>query len=439
MNNRELDRILRERLEHFEMEPPMHLWEQIAAARVGARRPLRPWLWWSGGFGVLALSGSLVFWLLFGQTSWINQTGEETSGLHADASVVQMAEQPANLPVAEASVVGAIAEEPAKTPKLGISLSNPSSSTPVLAEKQPVEETASLALADDKTDRAETADLAVQADQAGVVDGFEGLTTGLWNIDWKYRPKDGFPVQSCSAFSKEKWHLNWNLEVVGSPEYVVRSLRSKTPEFSDYASARNQMEEIRGGFSAGVRVSAVTDFGVSLRTGIQYGQINEVFNYRDGDDIRIIVTNVYDGQGNIIGSDTIFESGTHIKVTYNRHRMLDIPVMAGYEFQFPRFSMAVHGGACFNLLLRQKGDILGPDETPVIISSGASSPYPAFRDRLGVSLLGSIGFNYRLTPELQFIVEPQFRIVLDPVTRRDYPLVQEYFMTGISLGLRQRL
>ncbi|MCB9283263.1 MAG: hypothetical protein H6563_04250 [Lewinellaceae bacterium] len=433
MSNRELDRILRERLEHFEMEPPMHLWEQIAAARAGARRPLRPWLWWSGGFGVLALSAGLALWLLFGQTSWTSQPvaqAVEQPAVKAGVSHIQAVEQPASLPIAEISP-----EKP----------SVPSSPAPVVVAEKMEEETVPppaapvLAVA---ADRSETTELAAGTDRIeGVddLDGLDGLTTGLWNIDWKYRPKDGFPVQSCPAFSKEKWHLNWNVEVVGSPEFVVRSLHAKTPEFSDYASNRNQMEEIRGGFAAGVRVSAVTDFGVSLRTGIQYGQINEVFNYRDGNDIRIIVTNVYDGQGNIIGTDTIFEAGTHIKVTYNRHRMIDIPVMAGYEFQFPRFSMAVHGGACFNLLFNQKGDILGPDETPVVISSGDANAYPAFRDRLGVSLLGSIGFNYRLTPELQFIVEPQFRVILDPVTRPGYPLSQEYFMTGITLGVRQRL
>ncbi|MBK7406781.1 MAG: PorT family protein [Saprospirales bacterium] len=426
MSNRELDRIMRERLEHFEMEPPMHLWENIAAARAGAQRPLRPWMWWSGGFGVLALSAGIGIWLLLGQTSWMNREADFTApkiqamadpdadpcttvALPADVSTEETQEA---LPVATVAVSPALARESGK---------HVQAFTVAAGEEVPFLAAAS-SMSSLRTSSA-----------------FDGLHTGLKSINWNYRPKDGFPEKSCNAFSKEKWKMNWHLELVGSPEYVFRTLHSRTPEYADYAAARNEMEEIRGGFTAGVRVSAVTDFGVSLRSGIQYAQINEVFNYRDNNDIRTIVTNVYDGQGNIIGSDTIFEAGTHIKVTYNRHRMVDIPVMVGYEFQFPRFSMAVHGGASFNLLFRQKGDILGPQEEPVAISSDASNGYPVFRDRLGVSLVGSIGFNYRLTPELQFILEPQFRVILDPVTRQDYPLSQEYFLTGITMGVRQRL
>ncbi|MBK6619926.1 MAG: hypothetical protein IPG32_03265 [Saprospirales bacterium] len=235
------------------------------------------------------------------------------------------------------------------------------------------------------------------------------------------------------------WKLNLYLEAVGSPEYVFRSLGSKSQEFADYAGSRDKMEEVRGGFTTGVRLSAVTNFGVSVRTGIQYGQINEVLNYRDPNDFRMIVTNVYDQLGNIIGTDTTFQAGTHRVVSYNRYRMLDVPLMAGYEFQFPRFSMAVHGGVYFNLLFAQKGKILGPDGEPVGVTSGTPNAFPAFKDELGMSLAGSIGFNYRLTPDIQFIVEPQFRIILDPVTRSAYPLKQDYFLTGVTMGVRKSL
>ena len=440
MSNRELDRILRERLAHFEQEPPMHLWENIAAARAGAQRPLRPWMWWSGGFGVLVLTAGIGVWLLLGQTSWVNREDDNLAVQETLAMVDSNGDLCATVArlsdvseeeVQEAFSVATMAAAPVLIRESG-------KETPLTAA---FAEEASVVVITEKDPQviAEVEEGLLSISALQTSGAFDGLHTGLKSIDWNYRPKDGFPEKSCNAFSKEKWKMNWHLELVGSPEYAFRTLHSKTPEYAEYAAARNEMEEIRGGFTAGVRVSAVTDFGVSLRSGIQYAQINEVFNYRDNNDIRTIVTNVYDGQGNIIGSDTIFEAGTHIKVTYNRHRMVDIPVMVGYEFQFPRFSMAVHGGASFNLLFRQKGDILGPQEEPVAISSDASNAYPAFRDRLGVSLVGSIGFNYRLTPELQFIVEPQFRVILDPVTRQDYPLSQEYFLTGVTLGVRQRL
>lgn len=419
MNNREFDRIFRERLENFEAEPPMHLWGNIVEARAAARRP---WLWWSGGFGMLALSAGICIWLMSASGSRQDDVAKGSFPIPIEELA---GEAPAAVPAASASegVVVVSASAP-----LTLAVAE-------LEEEQPERGQFAIAQA------AEEASLFQEETPAPAmrVASFEGIGARPLQPLVYGRPKDGFPENSCRPFSKEKWGLNWYAEIVGSPEYVFRSLSPRAQEFAGYAEARNEMEEVRGGLSAGLRLSAVTDFGLSLRTGIQYSQINEVLNFRDPDDVRIIVTNVYDGFGNIIGSDTIYEPGTHIRITYNRYRMVDLPAMLGYEFQFPRFSMTVHGGVIFNLAFAKKGDILSPDGNPVAISSSKANPYPAFHDRLGMSLAGGIGFNYRVTPDLQFVVEPQFRVVLDPVTRSDYPLRQEYFLTGINLGLRYKL
>jgi hypothetical protein len=409
MNNREFDRIFRERLENFEAEPPMHLWGNIVEARAATRRP---WLLWSGGFGMLALTAGIGLWLT------------SASGNQPDSVVKGAFPIPLEEPAVETPAVAAIPEEVAEMP----------AAAPI-----------ARAVADLETARQEQSALVQAAEATGfaeeetaapaaLVASFDVLGAAPFQPLACSRFKDGFPENSCRPFSKEKWGLNWYAEVVGSPEFVIRSLSPRAKEYADYAEARNEMEEIRGGFSAGLRLSAVTDFGLSLRTGLQYSQINEVLNFRDPDDVRIIVTNVYDGSGNIIGSDTIYEAGTHIRITYNRYRMVDLPAMLGYEFQFPRFSMTVHGGAIFNLAFVKKGDILSPEGDPVGINSS-----DAFRDRMGLSLAGGIGFNYCLRPDLQFVLEPQFRVVLDPVTRSDYPLRQEYFLTGVNLGLRYKL
>jgi len=416
MNNRELDRVLRERLENFELDPPMYVWDKIAAAR-DARRRFRPWVLWGGGLALLALTASVGLWLLQGATSMKPDARELT--VHSGNVTAPVAQKPASdaTPLPEPSPAP---RERGTTVAFGNNVSDENTSSPsVVSGMAPA---------------LEFPDASVQR-----VASFEMLRgPGLKWIEREV-PRGGFPEKSCFGFTKERWQLHFNLDVVASPEYVFRDLRPRSKEFADYAGSRDKMEDIRGGFTAGVRLSAVTDFGLSLRTGIQYAQINEVLNFRDPNEIKTIVTIVYDEDGNIIGTDTSYTAGTRLVVTYNRHRMVDVPLMAGYEFQFPRFSMAVHGGVYFNLLFSQKGKILGPDGKPVPVSSELRHPYPAFRDNLGMSLAGSIGFNYRLTPEVQFILEPQFRLILDPVTRADYPLKQDYFLTGVTLGIRKNL
>ena len=47
-------------------------------------------------------------------------------------------------------------------------------------------------------------------------------------------------------------------------------------------------------------------------------------------------------------------------------------------------------------LLEQKGDFLSPDLKPVTFTSDSENTYPAFRERLNLSIYGSVAFMYNL-------------------------------------------
>ncbi|MEM8909712.1 MAG: hypothetical protein AAGD05_17825, partial [Bacteroidota bacterium] len=182
------------------------------------------------------------------------------------------------------------------------------------------------------------------------------------------------------------------------------------------------------------------------RSGLVYSQITEVFEFADEDAISVTTTIEYTIDP--INGDTIsrnevttVQPGQRVKTTYNKYRMLDIPIILGYEWYFKKFSLDVNAGAYFNMLFRQKGDILAPgtEPEPVSISSKNSNAYPAFRDRLGVSLYGSIGFNYNLNQDVQLLLEPNFRYQLKSITIEDYQLDQKYLNVGLLVGVRFRL
>ena len=193
-------------------------------------------------------------------------------------------------------------------------------------------------------------------------------------------------------------------------------------------------------FSGALRLSMVSDKGLAVRTGINYSQINEKFTYFSGSEEIIQYINRYDQDGNVIGTDTLIEVGARHKVTHNQYRMLDIPFLLGYEIGKGRLGVSLNGGAYLNLLFRQKGDFLSPqDLRPVSFDSGNPDAYPAFKQQVGLGWYGSIGFAYRTSANLQIVLEPHFKIFPKSVTRDQYAVTQRYMSTGLFIGLRQQL
>ena len=247
------------------------------------------------------------------------------------------------------------------------------------------------------------------------------------------------PTGSKCADFKAKG-VSFYLDLYGSPNIPIRTLTAKSEDFIDYAQQRRDSEAVNYALSAGARMAAVFASGASLRAGVEYTQINELFSYNNPDATRINVEYIVDSLGNVLWADTSYVSGTHIVMTHNRYRILDIPVAIGYELELANFVLSIHGGAHFNLLFRQKGDFLSPDgNEPVDFSSSNANAYDAFRNNIGVSLAGSFGLNYKLNSHTLLLFEPHFRYFLKPFTNDNYVVSQRYFNTGMTLGLRLKL
>lgn len=242
----------------------------------------------------------------------------------------------------------------------------------------------------------------------------------------------------CARFNRVYWRTS--LELAVSPDWNVRTLTARDSEYEGYLRARDESETTTLGFSAAARFSAVSNFGLALRSGLHYAQINERFEYRNENEERIIITNIYGSDGQITGTDTIVETGARHKVTHNRYQLIDIPLIIGYERQFKKVGLSINGGALLNLLFRQKGDFLSPYSLePVNFSTENDHAYPAFRDRLSVSWYGSLGLTYRLNGGVSLLLEPHLRINPHSFTRNNYPLDQRYLTGGIFVGLRKAI
>ncbi|NUO00326.1 MAG: hypothetical protein HUU01_06880 [Saprospiraceae bacterium] len=246
------------------------------------------------------------------------------------------------------------------------------------------------------------------------------------------------PDPKCARFSTGNWYHYVDLTM--SSGIPFRNFEALDSEYEGYLEARERTEKTRHTFGAGVRLSAVSDFGLAARAGIHYTRITEAFDYLNENEIRITITNVYGNNGEIIRTDTTYVSGTRRIVTPNQYQMLEIPLAVGYDLRKPKFDLLLSVGVRINLLFQPKGAFLSPqDLTPVNFSYNRADAYPAFKKRLETGWFLSAGLAYKWRPDFHLLVEPHVSYYLNSFTSPEYPISQKYWLLGCSIGIRKRL
>lgn len=426
-NHHPLDEAFRQRLRDLEAEAPMHLWEEISQKRGWKHRALnqvrqkKPLV---SLFAALVAAG--LSWVV-----WTDQQPRLDSFPVplSDNLVADIAEEQAPA----ASIPGP--ERPAVLPPLPTVQSEPA----VAVKKSPANQAIPLPTAQPQAGLPPEPAFAAAASPAVRPVREEALPVlPVASIQGESIFDRLFSPDPCATFGNGFW--NFYLDALVSPDLAFRRLQPRDPEFEAYANTRDETESNMYAFSGALRFSMVSDKGLALRTGLNYSQINERFTYINGSEEIIETINNYDQEGNIISTDTIVRIGTRRKITHNHYRMLDIPFLLGYELAANKLKVSVNGGAYLNLLFRQKGDFLSPDNLqPVRFDSGDPDAFPAFKQQVGVGWYGSVGFAYQAGPNLQLVIEPHFKLYPKSVTRDQYGVQQRYTTTGIFIGLRQQL
>ncbi len=227
-------------------------------------------------------------------------------------------------------------------------------------------------------------------------------------------------------------------DAITSLDMAFRTLSPKLEDNEAYAISRNQTEGVQGSTSLGFRASAVTKGGFAMRTGLIYSTIKEPFSqiiHREY--TRTIVTE--NEEGEIIATDIETYTIPEEYEFTNRHKLLDVPVILGYEIDKEKYNIGFNGGAYFNITASQEGRFLNPNNEIVDFSTNSPIRYDAFKTNVGVSLYSSFAVNYKITPSIHFIFEPYGRYYLNSFTTENYELNQNYFVAGMQIGLRMKM
>ncbi|HMW37953.1 MAG: hypothetical protein K1X68_09825 [Saprospiraceae bacterium] len=229
-----------------------------------------------------------------------------------------------------------------------------------------------------------------------------------------------------------------DLDIYYAPEVSMRSLSARTESAIPYAQKRAGAESFTGSGSLGIRVSYVTKKGIGIRSGLNYSKINERFEYFNGYDTTWTIG--YDQNHNPI--DTTFKYNARILTKHNKYKFTDIPVLLTYEVNLSDFVLSFNGGLGFNISTQSTGQVYSNDQMSLLDLSSAvseSGSEKIYKNKVGMSIIGGFGLNYKINRRIMLLAEPSVRYYLSPITSDSYVLKQKYLQLGILTGLRYRL
>lgn len=245
-------------------------------------------------------------------------------------------------------------------------------------------------------------------------------------------------LEKNAAGNKKYW------EVYAGPDQVFNDYKNFGDTSSyNYLQRRKASTQFTSAFSAGIRFTRVFENGMAVRSGLNYSQINEKFNYTNPNELkfvtvitkRVVVRSPGD---TLYFSDTLQyqQSVTHVKTTYNHYRNIDIPISIGYELGNGKIHANINAGVIINIYSWYKGDVLDTSYQPITITTGKTTSQYQYKTNIGVGFLGGFSLYYRMSDKFHLLLEPYFRYNLSPMSKENLNIQQKYHTAGVRLGVR---
>ena len=456
------DHIIREKLYHMDAAYPTDLWSKIAEQLPEEKTNKKP-------FFLLFLIGTLLI-AMYGVSSFYQ--GENSSSLNATGSLAETSSPIAPAPINEGRL-SVLDDNEDENSDIDNGTTKSSSAPIPQVKKKTATETFNHTLPEKNkvntnkpvinkfsTNQQEltqenlhpTSDLKNNEPTSTTLPGVRSevtLAPSISSLPIKLENDRSYFFETledpeCPSFYDDK--LGLYADIYWNHEYGLRSLSSKSSEFSDYVEDRNNTETGLYSFSAGARISFIMPSGIGIKTGINYGQINEKFTFFDPDAsmIRTVITIdtiLVDGMETVVSDTTRTEiPGSSDITTFNRLRTFDIPLLASYSINLNgRWYAEVNAGALFNVTLSKKGRILDSSGDPMWFGGGPTQErIDVYAASAGVSLYLGAGLHYVWNDTFDLILEPNLTYNLKTLTLDSYSLDQKYTRIGLITGVRYK-
>ena len=455
----QIDKMFKNKLEHYTVDIPEGAWENIAARLPESRKSRRPW-WMIASITTVILVSAFSGWLMSDikptprdiivatadtdclQTMHYDHVNSDI--IHKDNEVILandelFAQQNSNGDENN-DVFEVVRNNNNSHKEINTSINAPSQ----IFVGAPEVQNLSTAVENQRAELVELASLAPIHSFINYVQDAkypQNVVSSSTNLSKINNGKDKDAKACPFVFDVQ----DKSVDVYFSNDFNVKHL-SSNPEFAQYKNERNNTETPIYSYSAGVRFGYNLSHRWNLHTGLNYSQINEKFQYIDpeSNQTRIITIKDYVYENgkivdSIVTEETVLVPGTSKMTVYNKYKTFDIPILARYTIYANKYlSLSGLTGVYINLALKESGMILNPDSEPIDITAADDQGQTIFKTQLGISGYASLSMAYHLTQNIDFLLEPNVRVQTEPMNTKIHPIDQNFTTFGLSTGLRYR-
>jgi len=213
---------------------------------------------------------------------------------------------------------------------------------------------------------------------------------------------------------------------------------SANRELSNPVSSENMSSGIQfqAGFNLGMRLTP----RITLEGGLRYSQM-QVFS-----ETNLTVDNRYFEKTVAITGDAatikplndLAESDELVKYSFeeaslrNQFRFASLPIKAGYILLDKKFSVRINAGFLTNFYLGNTLSDKKEEFATVNLSPGTESPYR----NISFSGLTSLAFGYQLFNQIELIMEPNYSMALQSMTKSSSHFEALPTTLGVNAGIR---
>lgn len=257
-----------------------------------------------------------------------------------------------------------------------------------------------------------------------------------------YQHASSFKNVIICPTDRKRRNPDWDLEVYISPDMAFKTV-SNNSATAQLLNSKDSSESLRPGFTAGFRIVKPLNDYLSIKTGLQYSQINERFTYKTENETRtttvVTVRSIVRAPGDTLivrDTSTLTQVGFKTNTVKNRFRTLDIPVLASVQFGNDNLKWGITAGAIVNLSSWYEGVLLDSSLAAVAVGKDNGMMY---KKNIGLGLYAGFHVTKRINYNTQIFFEPYFRYNLSNMTTTGAPFNQKFSIGGLAMGLRFNL
>lgn len=214
--------------------------------------------------------------------------------------------------------------------------------------------------------------------------------------------------------------------------YSLRHIRPKNVEASEYAGMRRSSEDVWYNAGGAIHLGLIWS-GISVDFGMEYFQLNEVFTGNRENEKRITINIIEDDMGQIIGRDTIIETGTREVVARNIYKQYLLPIRVGYLQSKGNFTFGVHVGGAYTFSNHVEGVIFDTNGTYYGIGSDDNK---YFHKEGYWKIITGFYLGYKAGKNIELFLRPQISLDQRSMDNINASASQKYNNIQLFGGIR---